>query len=183
METLHPISVHFPIALILTATLISLLAVVIKSRRKDLLVVLYWVMIIGAFSTLISLFTGLYESGQVVHNNIIHEIMEIHELLGYVISAVFVVLTLWVFVRNKKLKARELYFVSALLVVTSAILVYSAYLGGQMVYEQGAGVKPMEKIIEQMHGGNGHSHTGGVMMDSHSSDKKLHDDDGHSHSH
>ena len=102
METLHPITVHFPIALVLTATLIGILAVVVKSKRRDLVVVLYWLMLIGSISILAALFSGLYEAGKVVHNNAIHEIMETHEILGYIISASFILLSIWVLIRNKK---------------------------------------------------------------------------------
>ena len=181
METLHPITVHFPIALVLTATLIGILAVVVKSKRRDLVVVLYWLMLIGSISILAALFSGLYEAGKVVHNNAIHEIMETHEILGYIISASFILLSIWVLIRNKKLQVRELYIVTVLLMVTSIFLVYSAYLGGKMVYEEGAGVAPMEKIIEQMHGSGGHSHGGEMMQENHGETEHSHDADGHSH--
>jgi len=174
METIHPITVHFPIALVLTATLVSVLSLLIKAKRNELMIVLYWIMLIGSVSLLAALFSGLYESGKLVHNETIHEILETHELLGYIISASFILLTLWVLFRNRRLQVRELYFITALLVATSTVLFYSAYLGGRMVYEEGAGVKPMEKIIEQMHGGTGHDHGGTMMLDKEES-KHAHD--------
>jgi len=158
METIHPITVHFPIALVLTATLISILALLIKPKRKELITVLYWIMLLGSLSVLTALLTGIYESGKVVHNETIHEIMETHELLGYIVSASFILLTLWGLFKGKRLKVKELFMITSLLVATSGVLVYSAYLGGRMVYEEGAGVRPMEKIIEQMHDNLGHSH-------------------------
>ncbi len=170
METIHPIIVHFPIALLLTATFIGLLAVFLKNKREELKIVLYWLLILGGISILIAFASGLYEAGRVVHNEAIHEIMETHELLGYIITSAFVLITLWFVIRRRKIKTKELTLIAFLLLASSGVLVYSAYLGGQMVYEQGAGVKPMEKMMLEMHGGEHHhgaedSHDAGEMME------------------
>ncbi len=156
METIHPIVVHFPIALLITATFTGLLAVFFKNKREELKTVLYWLLIFGVIGILVALASGLYEAGRVVHNEAIHEIMEIHELLGYIIASAFVLIALWFIVRKQKIKIRELMLITLLLLAFSSVLVYSAYLGGKMVYEQGAGVKPMEKIMLEMHDGDHH---------------------------
>ncbi len=154
METIHPIIVHFPIALLLTAAFISLLAVIFKKKRDELKIVLYWILILGAISVLAALFSGLYEDGRVIHDNAIHQIMEVHKRLGFVIASAFVLITLWFIIRKRKIQFRELLIITLLLIGTSSVLVYSAYLGGKMVYEEGAGVKPMEKYIMEMPGGS-----------------------------
>jgi uncharacterized membrane protein len=165
MTTIHPIFVHFPIALLLTATLISVLAVLFKNKREELKIVLYWILILGAISVLAALFSGLYEDERVVHDEAIHKIMEVHKLLGFIITTVFVLITIWFIIRKRKIRLRELTVMTLLLIGTSGVLVYSAYLGGEMVYEQGAGVKPMEKYMLEMHNGEGqHSHGGEAMQ-------------------
>lgn len=173
METIHPIVVHFPIALLITATFISFLAILYKSKRKELITVLYWILLLGGISILIALFSGLYEAGRVVHNEAIHEIMEVHELLGYIITGAFSIIALWVIVRKQKIKIKELVVIAFLLLGSSSVLVYSAYLGGKMVYEQGAGVKPMEKMMLEMHGGGDHHHAEGAM---HETEETMHND-------
>ncbi len=182
METIHPIIVHFPIALLITATFISLLAVFYKNKREELKTVLYWLLILGGISILVAFASGLYEAGRVVHNEAIHEIMETHELLGYIITSAFVLIAVWFIIRKQKIKIKELTLIAFLLLASSGVLVYSAYLGGQMVYEQGAGVKPMEKMMLEMHGGEHHhgaedSHDAGEMMEhSHGETKDGHQD-------
>ncbi len=161
METIHPIVVHFPIALLITATFVGLLAVLFKNKREELKIVLYWILILGSIGVLAALVSGLYEAGRVVHNEAIHKIMEKHELLGYIITSAFAIIALWVIIRKRKIQIRELTVITLLLLASSSVLVYSAYLGGQMVYEQGAGVKPMEKLMMEMHGGDGHQHEHG----------------------
>jgi len=196
METIHPMIVHFPIALLLTATLISFLAVIIKSKREELKIVLYWIMILGALSVLAALASGLYEDARgVVHDDAIHKIMEVHKLLGFIITTAFVSVTLWFVFRKSKIQYRELLIITLFLVATSSVLVYSAYLGGKMVYEEGTGVKPMEKYIMEMPGGSMYhmgemmnsermkmeKDTGGIHPDSTNKQKPSHNAGGHSH--
>lgn len=196
METIHPMIVHFPIALLLTATLISFLAVIIKSKRDELKIVLYWIMILGALSVLAALASGLYEDARgVVHDDAIHKIMEVHKLLGFIITTAFVSVTLWFVFRKSKIQYRELLIITLFLVATSSVLVYSAYLGGKMVYEEGTGVKPMEKYIMEMPGGSMYhmgemmnsermkmeKDTGGIHPDSTDKQKPSHNAGGHSH--
>lgn len=196
METIHPMIVHFPIALLLTATLISFLAVIIKSKREELKIVLYWIMILGALSVLAALASGLYEDARgVVHDDAIHKIMEVHKLLGFIITTAFVSVTLWFVFRKSKIQYRELLIITLFLVATSSVLVYSAYLGGKMVYEEGTGVKPMEKYIMEMPGGSMYhmgemmnsermkmeKDTGGIHPDSTDKQKPSHNAGGHSH--
>ncbi len=155
METIHPMIVHFPIALLLTATLISFLAVLFKKKREELKIVLYWIMILGAISVLAALFSGLYEDARgVVHDDTIHKIMEVHKRLGFIITSAFVLITLWFVIRKRTIQYRELLIITLFLIATSSVLIYSAYLGGKMVYEEGTGVKPMEKYIMKMPGGS-----------------------------
>ncbi len=196
METIHPMIVHFPIALLLTATLISFLAVLFKNKREELKIVLYWIMILGSLSVLAALASGLYEDARgVVHDDAIHEIMEVHKLLGFIITAAFVSVTLWFVFRKRKIQYRELLLITLFLIATSSVLVYSAYLGGKMVYEEGTGVKPMEKYIMEMPGGSMYQKgemmkSGSMRMDMDSSSmhadstnkqKPSHNAEGHSH--
>ncbi len=161
METIHPMIVHFPIALLLTATLISVLAVLFRKKREELKIVLYWVLILGAISVLAALFSGLYEDERVIHNDAIHQVMEVHKLLGFIITSALVLITLWFVIRKRNIRYKELVIIMILLIGTSSVLVYTAYLGGKIVYEQGAGVMPMEKYIMEMPGGSMmHNHDG-----------------------
>jgi len=49
--------------------------------------------------------------------------------------------------RESKMRWREFTCVVILLVLSSGLLVFGAHLGGRLVYEEGAGVIPMEKVI------------------------------------
>lgn len=156
MKPIHPMFVHFPVALVLTATLISLLAVLFKNRREELKIVLFWILILAAISALAAMLTGLYQdaSGVYPEDNAIHQIMKVHKLLGIIIASSMIVITLWFVIRKHKIQFKELLIITLFLFLTSGVLAYSGYLGGKMVYEEGEGVKPMEQYIMRQPGGS-----------------------------
>jgi uncharacterized membrane protein len=163
MEILHPKIVHFPIALLLTAAFIAVLSVLIRGKREELKIVLFWNLIIGAVGSVLAVISGLYEKSNLVHNETIHELMLQRERLGYIITGIFIFLALWSYLIKSKVNYKSLFVITLVLIITSVLLGYSSYLGGRMVYQEGAGVKPMEKIIqsqseEQSHSDHDHSH-------------------------
>ncbi|MGD9993698.1 MAG: DUF2231 domain-containing protein [Salinivirgaceae bacterium] len=170
MIPLHPIIVHFPVALIISALLFAVLALVIKTNGEKFKEVFKWNLFLGSFASVIAIMTGLLEEKTLVHNDAIHEILKVHELLGYITTGIFVVLSLWLIIRNSALKGIEIKLIILILFSSVVIMAYSAHLGGKMVYEQGAGVVPMEEIINDQthdHNHDDHSHTTQKSHDNH----------------
>ena len=54
---LHPLVIHFPIALLSSAVLFDFIAVIFK--KDELLITSWWVMLLGLFSSAFSIITGL----------------------------------------------------------------------------------------------------------------------------
>lgn len=147
MIPIHPRIVHFPVALLIAAAIFGILALILKNKRRKFIGLLIWNLafgVIGAFFTIIS---GLREAKTLVHNDKIHGIMKTHELFGYIFSGVFLILLVWMIIRESKMRLREFTSIVILLVLTSGLLVFGAHLGGRLVYEEGAGVLPMENVI------------------------------------
>lgn len=159
MIPLHPRIVHFPVALLISAAILGILALIWKGKRNTLKEVLFWNLILGVAGAVLALISGLVEEKTLVHNDTIHSILETHELLGFVFSGIFLAVLIWLFVRKPKMKATEFSALVTILVLSSGLLGYSAHLGGKMVYEQGAGVVPMEEIISP--GEHQHEHGSG----------------------
>lgn len=157
MTPIHPKLVHFPVALIITAFMFIVLAIFFTKKRELFIQLTFWNLAIGTLSSIIALITGLLEESKLVHNNAIHEIMETHKLLGIIVLAVATVLLIWLGLRIKKMKINEIYFFAVILFMLSSTLGYTAHLGGKMVYEEGAGVIPMEQIISSTE--NDHEHS------------------------
>jgi uncharacterized membrane protein len=147
MIPLHPRIVHFPVALLISAAVFGILALLFKNKRKLFKEVLFWNLLFGLIGAIAAVLTGLREEDTIIHNYKIHTIMEIHKLLGLIFTGIFLLLFVWMFIRKLKMKTGELAAFTVILVLTAGLLGYSAHLGGKMVYKEGAGVIPMQSII------------------------------------
>jgi len=154
MIPIHPRIVHFPVALLITAAVFGILALVFSGKRRQFMELLIWNLAFGVVGALFALITGLQEEKTLAHNDAIHNILEIHELIGYVISIISFILLIWMILRKSKMRLPEFVSIVVILVLSSGLLGYGAHLGGKMVYKEGAGVIPMEKVIS----GEDHNH-------------------------
>lgn len=173
MIPLHPRIVHFPVALLFTAAFFGILALIFKTKRRKFMEILTWNLAFGVGGAFLAILSGLREEKTLVHNDRIHEIMETHELLGYIFTGVLLVVLIWLIIRKSKMSLPEFASIVVLLVLSSGLLGYGAHLGGRLVYEEGAGVFPMEKVIS----GEDQNHQ--LLEDS----KNTDDHDSHEHDH
>ncbi len=165
MTPLHPKIIHFPVALLISVILFALLAILIKNKRELFKEIIFWNVLIGALGSIAAVISGLIEEGTLVHNNAIHEIMETHKLLGYIIAGIYVLTSIWLLLRKHKMQIKELVLLTLILTVSAILVGYSAHLGGKMVYENGTGIKPYEQYIpNDNHEHNNTNHEHGEMM-------------------
>lgn len=140
----HPITVHFPIVLLILAAgnaLIILLPLSKKYRRElwFLLIFFIWT---GTVASWIAYYTGNIAYGTEVRRICSPPLMKRHLLWAtvtcYTYSAA-AVLTLAEFARWRP-KVHRAIIIGIVIAGVSAIF-YSALLGGELVYQQGAGVR------------------------------------------
>ena len=62
---LHPLVIHFPIALFSSAVLFDFIAVIFK--KDELLITSWWVMLLALFSSAFSIITGLIDDSLIGH--------------------------------------------------------------------------------------------------------------------
>ncbi|MDE5421007.1 DUF2231 domain-containing protein [Ancylomarina sp. DW003] len=158
MIPLHPIFVHFPIALFFSATAFAIISIIFNSKRNLFIELATWNLFFGIIGAMFALLSGLSEEGTLAHNEIIHSLMETHKLLGFVFSGVYTLILFWLVVRRSKMKSLEYKGIVVILVLASGFLAYSAHLGGKMVYEHGAGVLPMQEILNSKPHDHNHDH-------------------------
>ncbi len=146
---LHPLVVHFPIVLlILTGILYAYTAFTNESRYHTLIEILH---VAGLLFIAASIFSGEQAEGQTPHTPEIHEMLQQHARLAWVCVWFYGILFLWSKLRLGRWKKVEMYLFVVVFFVATAIMGYSAHLGGRMVYEKGAGVIPMkEKLMEEV---------------------------------
>ncbi len=140
MHPIHPMIVHFPIALFTTAWLFDLLA--LWWRQDKLRDAALYMSIVGLLSAGLAVVTGHFAEEAVEHSGIPEQALEIHEQLGFI--------TFWMFFGLLGLRlAMRLGWVSDKQVLAVAaglagviVLLVASYFGGDLVYRYGAGVLP-----------------------------------------
>lgn len=140
---IHPVFVHFPIALFPTALLFYTIGIL---KNKDSFLFAGRASLILAFlSVLPTVVTGLMAMESFPHNETIHRMMMTHQKIGYAICAFGLILFVWSFIQNKGLPKFSKIFLF-ILSVTVLLVLQNGDLGGRMVFMEGAAVKTLESI-------------------------------------
>lgn len=166
MVNIHPLAVHFPIALLTMFFLVELAASVF--RQPKWYRVAGSLLYLGTVCAAVAVYLGLQAAETVAHDEVVHEIMERHEMFGFTILSVAVFLCLWraVFNVHKHVFVQIIYLLCAALL--TILIVLGADLGGVMVYQHAVAVKTPPA-------------TQAVMPDNTPHDHHGHDHSGHSH--
>jgi len=134
---LHPMVVHFPIALFMTALGLEATSIIFKkeSLHKSAL----YLYIIAALMTPFVVRTGLWEEARL---NLNHPVLYWHRTfaLWTMWSSLMSLPVLW-FIKKECQRYFRIIFVVFLLVVVSFVSL-AGYNGGRMVYEYGVGMAP-----------------------------------------
>jgi uncharacterized membrane protein len=138
MHPIHPMLVHFPIALLSASVLFDLLSS--RWRSDELRATSLYTLILGLAGALVSVASGAMAEEAAEHSGIHERVLEIHETLGFA--------TFWIFAGLLGLRAaewlgwfQERRCVSlALGLAAVAVLFVASYYGGSLVYDYGVGV-------------------------------------------
>ena len=135
MQNVHPLFVHCPIALLLTALALEVVWWVLKRDwlRNSATVTLA----LGAAGAVAAVVTGLAAARAVEHDDAAHAIMEAHESVSIAVAAIAVALALVRFLRWDSGWRRGLFLL--VMLVLGALIIWGAHLGGRLVYEFGVG--------------------------------------------
>ena len=142
VNTFHPLFVHFPIALLIVSGIIALIDLL--KANEQLKKIILWNLIFALISFIFTISLGFIDANAIPHNEIIHKIMEVHEKIGILLFAITFILTMWLIIRISKMAKLENLLFVILLWFAMALVSYNGYLGGKMVYDNGAGIKPMQ---------------------------------------
>lgn len=145
-ETWHPLSVHFPITLLLVSTLAMMISFFVKSEYKR-----HWqnaarlLLFAGCLTAWIAIYTGDMADGVVARKICDPTVLKDHEIAAFAMTYLFTaaavihILSRFSFIKSL-LKAYSFYIAFVLMLIGSGYLVYAGHLGATLVYQQGAGV-------------------------------------------
>jgi len=158
----HPAIVHFPVALLSIAALFAVISLFGKNdffKRAA-----FWNLLLGVIGAIAAVLTGLIEEQNLVHNEEVHQLLVKHKFNGFAIMILSQILLTWYWVRKNKYSRKEYVLWVSLLVIGTGMIIYQGFLGGGMVFDKGAGVKPMELQMQkegESRGSHSHSNSGG----------------------
>lgn len=142
-EVYHPLSAHFPVALLLVALLFKLVALGFKKE--------VWILggtvllILGTIGIWIAIYTGNLADGIVSRKICDPTVLKEHQNMAYVTAWLFTasaLLELLKFLKSGLIIQKRLLTIFSILImaVGSGFLIYVGHLGANLVYQQGAGV-------------------------------------------
>jgi uncharacterized membrane protein len=138
INNIHPLLVHFPIALLSLFFILEVFATV--SKKPHWREVGSYFLYFGALTAVFTVIAGFVAAYSVEHNDTVHHIMLRHQYIGLAVTGLAIVLSIW------RYKAAELtggakHFFLILATVMTVLLMLGADLGGLMVYHYGTGVQ------------------------------------------
>jgi uncharacterized membrane protein len=185
MENIHPLLVHFPIALLTAFFLVDVIGVIAKKPQWRY--VASWLLYLGTIAAIFTVIAGLFAADSVEHGEDVHDIMKRHERIGIAVLSLSLFLSAW------RLKRWGLHSASGNTVFLGLsgflclLLSLGADLGGLMVYGYAVSVRPaaLSTAISPTHSeGEGvqHQHNPGTQeMTNEGHNQGGHDHGGHSH--
>jgi uncharacterized membrane protein len=134
----HPLFVHFPIALLLTAIAFYFLGVIF--RKEELLQSGRWSFYAGTLSAVVAVLTGLQAASTVPHGGDLHQTLMAHQYTGFAILGLSLFLSVWLMIAKAAIpqKGKPLFLTAILLL--GAIIIQQADFGGRLVFLHGIGI-------------------------------------------
>jgi uncharacterized membrane protein len=142
IENVHPLLVHFPIALLSVFFLLDLIACLAKKPQwREVASYFLYFGTVGAVFTVIAGFQAAYS---VVHSGVVHHIMEQHEHFGLLVLILSVILSLWRLKSGTAITGGANHFFLMLAGMMCVLMMLGADLGGLMVYNYGTAVRAVQ---------------------------------------
>ena len=155
----HAVLNDFPAALLVVAVVFDFAAA--TTKRESLMWAAIWTLWAGVIGGWLAVVAGKLASGSIEHGEAIHDIMEHHEQMAIITMSVFSVVLIWKMLRRFALPPSEQALTRALSVVGLAGLVWTAILGGRLMFEHAAGIPTQRLQAEVLDRAAGHHHEEG----------------------
>jgi len=148
-ELVHPLFVHFPIALLISGSILLILTHFhLSTKFRDNFVFSSRLLLVtGSFFSWVTVYTGTLADSVVGREVCDPTVLEDHERYGYYVSILFSIVSLleisFYYIKPKlKVNLYKLLRTLSLLIAIggTVFLGYEAHLGGKLVYQQAAGV-------------------------------------------
>lgn len=127
------------------------------TRRESLRAAGFWTLLVGVVGAVAAVVSGLLAEEAIEHGELVHALMERHEVMGIALTVFFGALAAWRVWRRGTLGEKQQPTYLMLAGVGALFVLWTALLGGRMVYDHGAGIptEVMEQAITDRESGRG----------------------------
>lgn len=147
-DTIHPIVVHFVIAMVLFAVLCDVIGYLTKNSR--LFEVGWWNMVFATLSIFIAIIFGQIEAGLATPYVAAASDLNLHTLIGWALSGVLAVITGWRYIIRLRSPESLPVAYMGMNVLLTGIVFFQIYLGDKLVWVYGLHT---EAVVEAGRGG------------------------------
>jgi len=130
---LHPMVVHFPIAIIMVGFLADMVSLIFK-KEKCLTTMGLYLELLGALAAMVAFGTGYFLTGDTLegagHTGEMHELFATLTLVSIIVAAFFRILIVYL----KKDETRMKYVVIGIFFLAFVFVAITGYFGGMIVY-------------------------------------------------
>ena len=145
LDVIHPIVVHFVIAMALITVVFDLIGVL--TRRRNLFEVSFWNLLVATVAIFVAIIFGQIEAGLATPYGASRDLLNYHSTLGWSLAAILSLLTGWRYVARQKdptVLPRGFLIIDSIL----AVLVFcQVYLGDKLIWVYGLHTVPVVEAV------------------------------------
>ena len=142
IEHLHPITVHFAIAPVLTAAIFDVIWFYLKIDWLEKASYINYI-IAGIFG-LLAVITGLEAEQDVIITSSASQTFNNHEILAFIFISGIIIQMLWRIGLNGRFPVKLIKIYILLIIINIFTTIFTGYYGGKLVFKYGVGVKVIQ---------------------------------------
>ena len=146
-DTMHPIVVHFVIAMVLFAFFCDILGYF--TGKTQLFEVSWWNMFVATIAIFVAIIFGQFEAGLAEPYDLVKSVLNVHTLVGWSLSGIIASITAWRYVIRSRdpQKLPGSYMLAGLFL--TVIVGVQVYLGDQLVWVYGLHTVPVVEAVKE----------------------------------
>ena len=146
-DTLHPIVVHFVIAMVLFGFLCDVIGYFTRNHR--LFEVSWWNLLFATASIFVAIIFGQFEAGLAQPYSVVKPVLNLHTLIGWSLSGILAAIAGWRYVLRRRNPEKLPIPYLGVGLVLSLIVCFQVYLGDELVWVYGLHTVPVVEAIKE----------------------------------
>jgi uncharacterized membrane protein len=134
-DTVHPIVVHFVIAMVLFSLVCDVIGSITKNSR--LFEVSWWNMVLATVSIFVAVIFGQFEAGLAKPYDVVQPVLNMHTFIGWSLSGIIAAITGWRYVIRLRSPEKIPFLFLGFNLLLATIVVVQVYLGDELVWVYG----------------------------------------------